>query len=162
MVLAYILKHQGFDVVTLHIDYKNRPESTEEADFVDDWSVRHGMKFERCVVDQIRRGVTPREQYEIESRKIRYGFYKRSADAHDFPAVLLGHHHGDVQENIITNLMRGANLLSVNGMSEEGIVEGVRIWRPMLPHVKDDVLDFALRVGLVVVLVLRADRAGDT
>ena len=148
MVLAYILKHQGFDVVTLHIDYKNRPESTEEADFVDDWSVRHGMKFERCVVDQIRRGVTPREQYEIESRKIRYGFYKRSADAHDFPAVLLGHHHGDVQENIITNLMRGANLLSVNGMSEEGIVEGVRIWRPMLPHVKDDVLDFAHTYGV--------------
>jgi len=148
MVLAYILKHQGFDVVTLHIDYKNRPESTEEADFVDDWSVRHGMKFERCVVDQIRRGVTPREQYEIESRKIRYGFYKRSADAHGFPAVLLGHHHGDVQENIITNLMRGANLLSVNGMSEEGIVEGVRIWRPMLPHVKDDVLDFAHTYGV--------------
>jgi|TARA_B110000003_G_scaffold5494_1_gene5792 tRNA(Ile)-lysidine synthetase-like protein len=148
MVLAYILKHQGYDVVTLHIDYKNRPESTEEADFVDDWSLRHGMKFERCTVDQIRRGVTPREQYEIESRRIRYGFYKEAGAKHGFPAVLLGHHHGDVQENIITNLMRGANLLSVNGMSDEGVVEGVRIWRPMLSHVKDDVLTFAHAYGI--------------
>lgn len=148
MVLAYILKHQGYDVVTLHIDYKNRPESTEEADFVDDWSVRHGMKFERCTVDAIRRGVTPREQYEIESRKIRYGFYKKSGQKHGFPAVLLGHHHGDVQENIITNLMRGANLLSVNGMDKRGVVEGVRIWRPMLPHNKVDVLDFAHTYGV--------------
>ena len=148
MVLAYILKHQGYEVVTLHLDYKNRPESTEEADFVDDWSARHGMKFERRTVDQIRRGVTPREQYEIESRRIRYGFYKEEGLKYDFPAVLLGHHHGDVQENIITNLMRGANLLSVNGMSEQGIVEGVRIWRPMLPHIKDDVLDFAHTYGV--------------
>ena len=148
MVLAYILKHQGYEVVTLHLDYKNRPESTEEADFVADWSARHGMKFERRTVDQIRRGVTPREQYEIESRRIRYGFYKEEGLKYDFPAVLLGHHHGDVQENIITNLMRGANLLSVNGMGEQGIVEGVRIWRPMLPHIKDDVLDFAHTYGV--------------
>ena len=148
MVLAYILKHQGYNVVTLHIDYKNRPESTEEADFVEDWSKRHGMVFERCTVNQIRRGVTPREQYEIESRKIRYGFYKDTSVKHGFPAVLLGHHHGDVQENIITNLMRGANLLSVNGMSEDGVVEGVRIWRPMLPHAKDDVLTFAHAYGV--------------
>ena len=148
MVLAYILKHQGYDVVTLHLDYKNRPESTEEADFVDDWSSRHGMKFERCTVAEIRRGVTPREQYEIESRKIRYGFYKASASKYGFPAVLLGHHHGDVQENIITNLMRGANLLSVNGMGECGVVEGVRVWRPMLPHPKSDVLDFAHAYGV--------------
>ena len=148
MVLAYILKHQGYDVVTLHIDYKNRPESTEEADFIDDWSRKHGMKFERCTVDRIRRGVTPREQYEIESRKVRYGFYKQAGAKHGFPAVLLGHHHGDVQENIITNLMRGANLLSVNGMNDEGVVEGVRIWRPMLSHVKDDVLTFAHAYGI--------------
>jgi len=148
MVLSYILKSQGYDVVTLHIDYKNRPESTEEADFVTGWSKRHGMKSELLTVDQIRRGVTPREQYEIESRRIRYAFYKEEGLKYGFPAVLLGHHHGDVQENVITNLMRGANLLSVNGMDDKGVVDGVRIWRPMLSHVKDDVFDFAHKYGI--------------
>ena len=33
-------------------------------------------------------------------------------------------------------MMRGANLLAVNGMATEGVVEGVRIWRPMLSHPK--------------------------
>lgn len=37
--------------MTFYIDYKNRLESTEEVDFVDDWSLRYGMKFERCIVD---------------------------------------------------------------------------------------------------------------
>ena len=45
-------------------------------------------------------------------------------------------------------LSDGAHLLSVNGMREEGIVEGVRVWRPMLPHEKQDVLAFAHAYGV--------------
>jgi tRNA(Ile)-lysidine synthase TilS/MesJ len=33
-------------------------------------------------------------------------------------------------------------------MSEEGVVEGVRIWRPMLPHAKDPILEFAHTYGV--------------
>ena len=31
------------------------------------------------------------------------------------PAVLVGHHQGDVQENVISNVMKGASLLDVGG-----------------------------------------------
>ena len=68
--------------------------------------------------------MTPREQYEAESRAIRYGLYKECAKTHGFPAVFVGHHEGDVQENIIANIFRGANVLGMNGMNEEGVVEG--------------------------------------
>ena len=47
MVLATMLKHMAptfnnFDVVAMHIDYSNRPESAAEAAFVEDWCRRHG------------------------------------------------------------------------------------------------------------------------
>jgi tRNA(Ile)-lysidine synthase TilS/MesJ len=44
-------------------------------------------------------------------------------------------------------VFRGAHLLSVNGMMPEGVVEGVRIWRPMLGNDKHQILDFAHTFG---------------
>ena len=153
MVLATVLKalapsFDHLDVVAMHIDYDNRPESGKEADFVRGWCQRRDITCVVRRIAEVKRGSTPREQYEAESRAIRYGLYKECAEAHGFPAVFVGHHQGDVQENIIANIFRGANILGVNGMNEEGIVEGVRIWRPMLPHSKDPVLDFAHKFGV--------------
>ena len=153
MVLATTLKAAApsfgdFDVVAMHIDYANRPESGKEADFVRGWCERKGIVCVVRRIAEVKRGVTPREQYEAESRAIRYGLYKECAKTHGFPAVFVGHHEGDVQENIIANIFRGANVLGMNGMNEEGVVEGVRIWRPMLPHSKDPVLDFAHTFGV--------------
>ena len=158
MVLAYILKAVAddprapfgrFRVVAAHVDYANRPESRAEAAFLRDWCQRHGMDITVYRMDErLRRSNTPREEYEVITRQVRYDLYKRMRADFFFPAVLVGHHAGDVRENVIANVFRGAHLLSVNGMREEGIVEGVRIWRPMLPHEKADVLDFAHTYGV--------------
>jgi tRNA(Ile)-lysidine synthetase-like protein len=158
MVLAFILKAIAddprssfgrFGVVAMHVDYANRPESRAEATFLEDWCQRHGMDITVHRMDEtLRRSNTPREEYEVITRAARYDLYKRMRATRFFPAVLVGHHAGDVRENVIANVFRGAHLLSVNGMREEGIVEGVRIWRPMLPHEKADVLDFAHTYGV--------------
>lgn len=80
-------------------------------------------------VDEVTRGVTNRDDYEKISRDIRYSFYKTcmqqvvdgySGDtdaetmekAQHIPiapllsGVIFGHHQGDVQENVISNVMR--------------------------------------------------------
>ena len=80
MVLATILKAAApsfgdFDVVAMHIDYANRPESGKEADFVRGWCERKGIVCVVRRIAEVKRGVTPREQYEAESRAIRYGLY---------------------------------------------------------------------------------------
>ena len=160
MVLAFILKHisddpaasnalGAFGVAAMHVDYANRPESRAEASFLADWCGRHGMELTTHRMDEAtRRSNTPREEYEAISRAARYDLYKRCRARFGFPAVLVGHHAGDVRENVIANVFRGAHLLSVNGMREEGVVEGVRVWRPMLPHEKSDILDFAHAYGV--------------
>lgn len=150
MVLAMILKQLGYVVIALHINYGNRPEANAEASFLEAWCRKHDIACEIKNMNNegLKRGVTPRETYEIEARKIRFDFYKLMRQKYEYPAVLLGHHDGDVQENVITNMFRGANVLNVNGMSDEGIIENVRIWRPMLSRPKSDVLDFAHTFGV--------------
>ena len=94
-------------VVALHIDYGNRPESAAEAEYVAAWCAAQGnVEFRVRTIHEVRRGVTAREDYERESRRIRYAFYAEQLAETRAAGVLVGHHRGDVQENILTNVMR--------------------------------------------------------
>jgi tRNA(Ile)-lysidine synthase TilS/MesJ len=68
-------------------------------------------------VDEVTRGVTARDEYEKVSRDIRYGFYRTCIqEEHERGAaqgrvvlvsgVIFGHHLGDVQENVVSNVLR--------------------------------------------------------
>lgn len=93
-------------VIALHIDYGNRPESKAESAFVERWCAEEGVEFKVRAIEEIRRGITGRDEYEQLSRKIRYDFYRSEIRAAGARAVFVGHHRGDVQENIVTNVMR--------------------------------------------------------
>ncbi|CAM9458001.1 unnamed protein product [Ectocarpus sp. 6 AP-2014] len=168
--LVHLQPVYGFEVVGIHIDYGNRHESGREADFVQGWCARHGVVFYKRVIGEVRRGVTARDEYEKVAREIRFDAYKaalggRSKDGDGGgkegggkeekgegggvrPAVMFGHHEGDVEENVLTNLIKGCSILELAGMSPENTVNGVRVWRPMLPFGKDVVYDFAHKFGV--------------
>jgi tRNA(Ile)-lysidine synthase TilS/MesJ len=111
-------------VVAMHIDYSNRPESADEAAFVRDWACGQlGFEWRLRRISEVTRGVTDRSDYERISREIRYSFYRDcvtewwsvpagdkrfSRDRVVIPGagVMFGHHIGDVQENVISNVMR--------------------------------------------------------
>jgi hypothetical protein len=93
-------------IIALHIDYANRDESSREASFVADWCESLGIVFEQRVIDEVTRGVTDRTEYEKISREIRYGFYQQMLKKYNCPGVMFGHHLGDVQENVISNVFR--------------------------------------------------------
>ena len=111
-------------VLAMHIDYGNRPESAAEAAYVQRWcegssssgsseveGLLGGVACRVRRVEEVTRGVTSRDEYEKVSRDIRYGFYRacieeeRGAQGR-VSGVMFGHHLGDVQENVISNVMR--------------------------------------------------------
>jgi tRNA(Ile)-lysidine synthase TilS/MesJ len=94
------------DIHALHIDYANRDESRLEASFVEDWCNRTGLIFNKKIVNEVTRGITDRTEYEKVSRLIRYRFYEENLNLTGCSAVIFGHHKGDVQENVISNVMR--------------------------------------------------------
>jgi hypothetical protein len=173
-ILALLRSHFNLrELFSMHIDYSNRDESKEEAAFVRDWAERHGFTHFERVISEVKRGVTDRAEYEKISRNLRYGFYKEilttqmgwvdqeeggvertvtGGEGGGHPGlecglgVIFGHHAGDVQENVLSNIMRGCSPLNLAGMHEVGITEGVPVWRPLLKHVKDEIFDFAHRL----------------
>jgi tRNA(Ile)-lysidine synthetase-like protein len=173
MVLALILSRLGagrWRVAGAHIDYGNRPESGAEAAFVAAWCAEQGIVFRLKRITELRRGISGRDEYERESRALRYNFY--AACLAEWPAcggMCVGHHAGDVQENVITNLLKGTSLLAISGMTEVSRVNGVPVWcgllyalsrfcygalnalvprRPLLPWDKDTIFAFAHRYGV--------------
>ncbi|CAI5730648.1 unnamed protein product [Hyaloperonospora brassicae] len=153
MVVAYLLhklreKHGGFAVVAVHLDYGNRPESRAECDYVHRWCTRFGIVFHVRCIDEMKRATTRRDEYERMSRTIRYTTYAEVMQQYNVPGMCFGHHRGDVQENVISNMMKGLSLLNLNGMQASSIVNGVRIWRPLLDFDKDVIFEFAHRYGV--------------
>ncbi|CAN0108696.1 unnamed protein product, partial [Ectocarpus fasciculatus] len=154
MVIAKILAvlpcpAANVTVVALHLDYGNRPESAEEARYVEyyakeilklDWRIRE--------ITEVTRGVTDRSDYEKISRNIRYSFYKEVLNELSCPGIIFGHHIGDVQENVISNVMRGSSSLHLSGMTDVGVTEGVSVWRPLLSNNKDEIYAFAHKYGV--------------
>ena len=156
MVIAYVcaILHKldsnkyPFQTIALHINYSNRSESDMEANFVEVFCSQLNIIFHKMTIDDMTRGKIARDVYEEETRNIRYGFYKEMIDKYNFKGILVGHHAGDVVENVFTNMMKGRTLIDICVMHSESIVNNVVIWRPMLHHFKKDIFDFAHSYGI--------------
>ena len=159
-VLAFLKKDGGYpqlDIVGIHIDYANRPESRAESDYVEQYCAQHGIRF--CVrrIEEVTRGITARDEYEQLSRRVRYDMYrtvaKECADNHHYAAdnivgVMLGHHRGDLRENVLSNAHKGCGPLDLSGMTSVSQNDGVIIYRPLLPLEKHSIFDYAHKFGV--------------
>lgn len=61
------------DLLAIHINYANRPESSLEADYVSWWCEQHGLRFFKRVVAEVTRGVTDRAVYECVPARVDRG-----------------------------------------------------------------------------------------
>jgi len=133
-------------VVAIHIDYGNRPESRAEAEYVNRWCVSHGIIFKRRRIDEFKRGSTPRDVYERRTREIRFDMYKHVMKEFDCSGgIMFGHHIGDLQENVISNVMKGTGILELSGMQKVSQNMGISIYRPFLDNTKAEIYEFAHR-----------------
>ena len=124
MVLAHILlalrsAHSlHYTVHAVHIDYANRAEAAAEADYVRAWCEARGVRARVRRVDEVSRGITARDEYEKESRRIRFEEYAAAMAATGGQGIFFGHHLGDLHENVISNVMKGAQLLNISGIAQ--------------------------------------------
>ncbi len=158
------------NVVALHVNYNNRVESIDEANYLKVWCKNVHVELLINAFTDIKRGITPRDVYEKETRSRRYQFYKdvlsnqynernmqtstplvakpRTNNGIIASGIFFGHHQGDVQENVISNTMKGSTLLGLSGMYACSTVNGVLIYRPLLPINKPLIIQFAKKYGV--------------
>lgn len=138
----------NYQTVAIHINYNNRSESTAEASFLKKWCADNNILFVLFEITNIKRGVTPRDVYERQSRKMRFDIYKKVLLDYNCTGIYVGHHRGDIQENVISNIMKGNTILNLAGMAKATSIDNVDIMRPLLDDDKSYIYDFAHKYGI--------------
>lgn len=143
MVLISILKFLDYQVVGCHINYNNREETSDEQNFLEYWCNYNSIKLYIKNIINIKRKNSKRSDYEYESKKIRFDFYKEVMQKEDSYYILLAHHKDDIIENIFANVCRGRYILDLAVIKEQSIINDVSIMRPLIESYKNSIYEFA-------------------
>ncbi len=123
------------EVVVAHFDHRMRPDSPEDARFVEALAGKLELPFERGEAEEVLRS-------EAEARRARYRFLEEAAQRHDAQAVALGHTLNDRVETFFLNLLRGAGLEGLAGMPPVRTERGLRYVRPLIACTRAEVLSY--------------------
>jgi tRNA(Ile)-lysidine synthetase-like protein len=138
MLLLHLLKPK----VAIHIEYCNRDEAFYERQFLEYYCYKNSIKLYYRTIDYMVR-TDNRELFEKETRIARFNLYKYVINKENLEGVCLGHHMGDVVENVFTNMIKGRDLSDFTVMKETQTQSDVVIIRPFLNHTKTDIINSA-------------------
>lgn len=141
MVLLNVLKPN----IAIHIEYCNRSESALEREFLEFYCSKLNIKLYYRTIHYISRKdpFVSRELFEEEAKIARFNLYKYVIDKENVEGICLGHHSGDIVENVFTNLIKGRNLKDFTVMQEKQEQHNVTIFRPFLNLNKEVIINYA-------------------
>lgn len=136
MVLAHTCSEiSSLTIICAHIDHRVRPESTMDAEFVQQWC---GQRSIQCEVNTL--GLRPDgTNFEAWARKERYDFFNKVCQEHNGEAILTAHHADDVVETLLMRLCANKEVRTIDERSER-----TRILRPLLTCTKAEILKYAV------------------
>jgi tRNA(Ile)-lysidine synthetase-like protein len=143
--LSTCMKSFGNKVVAIHIEHCNRDVAKLEREFLEYYCNLLGVKLYYRTIDYINRSndFIDRNIIEEETKKARFNLYKYVVEKENLNGVILGHHMGDIVENVFTNIIKGRNLNNLTVMKEMDTMYNVNIFRPYLNISKDVIFDYA-------------------
>ncbi|MCB1117439.1 MAG: tRNA lysidine(34) synthetase TilS [Chlamydiia bacterium] len=119
------------DLHVAHVDHGFRDESADEAKQLQDLI---DLPFYMTRLDpQQRVG-----NLEDWARDQRYQFFAKIAKEVGAQAVMVAHHLGDQAETVLKRVLEGAQLVKLGSIAPETIINGVKVWRPLLPLQKKE------------------------
>ena len=146
--LSNLLEH----IVAVHIEHSNRIISKDERDFLIKYCKYLNIPIYYRTIDYMSRD-TPyldRNIYEEESKKLRFNLYKYICeyDKENLSGICIGHHMGDITENVFTNIIKGKFTNDLGQMKMFDTQNDVNIYRPLLNLTKDDIYSFAHKFNI--------------
>lgn len=121
-------------LIVAHFDHGIRPDSAQDAQFVERLALAHNLQFET-----VREELGPKASEET-ARHRRYAFLKRLAEQHNAKLVT-AHHSDDLVETIAINHTRGTGWRGLTPMSGD-------VLRPLMTMDKAAIKAYASKHGL--------------
>ncbi|MFN2340702.1 MAG: tRNA lysidine(34) synthetase TilS [Halanaerobium sp.] len=130
------------EIAAAHLDHMFREESESEADFVEKFSKKKGIKLFRKQVNLPKIVKRNNLSAEAAARKIRFDFFKEIIGEYNFDLLALAHHRDDQAETVLLNLFRGTGLQGLSGIRPAAEVNGIKVIHPMLKFSKKEILNY--------------------
>lgn len=135
-------------VAAAHLDHGLRAESGEEAEAARALCRELGVPFFSRREDVGEMARTWRCGVEEAGRRVRYAFLEECRVLFGAAWVLTAHHVGDLAEDMLMRLTRGAAWPGLGGMEAVVEEEKRRVLRPLLMLEKKDLAGMLLRLGV--------------
>lgn len=143
--LLNLLKQLPYQICVAHLNHQLRAEAEQEAEFVKKLTASLGLPFFLESIDVEKMAKTKKIGIEEAARDARYKFLFEIAEKANSQAVITAHHADDQIETVLMNLIRGAGLRGMAGMSycqTTQFSHRIRLIRPLLDFWKDELLNY--------------------
>ncbi|MFO8037420.1 MAG: tRNA lysidine(34) synthetase TilS [Anaerolineales bacterium] len=136
LCLLHALLRKHCTVVAAHFNHHLRPEADREAEFVRERADSWGVPFSLGEADVGLFAEKSSLSIEEAARILRYRFLFSEAQRRNAQAVAVGHTADDQVETVLMNIIRGAGLQGLTGMSSFSLPnewsEDIPLVRPLL------------------------------
>lgn len=138
MALLDMLYKKQYQVIVCHVNYHFRHDSMIDQRLVEQYCRQKKIP---CYVKEVSDNDYAKDNFQVQAREIRYGFYKQIASLHHTNIVLLAHHQDDVIETIYMQLQRHTTK-GYLGIQETSEVKGMVVQRPLLAMYKQQLYQY--------------------
>ena len=144
MVLAELLRREGYDIAFAHCNFHLRgKESDEDEQFVRNYAKRVGVKLYVKQFDTLDYVENNKVSVEMAARELRYAWFNDLINANEC-LLALAHHADDQIETFFINLLRGSGIKGLKAMQPRN---GMYI-RPLLWATREEIKNFAIENGI--------------
>lgn len=146
MALHYLAPRNDFQVKAVHIDHRLRPESADDASWVNSLCKAIGIE---CITQSIDVAAVAAEKkigVEEAGRYARYRLFHELLEAQEGDFIALAHHLDDLSEDVLMRMMRGTGWPGLSGMV--GIDPQRKLIRPFLMLPKSTLVAFVKQLTI--------------
>ena len=144
LCLLYRIENPLFKFTAIHINWNQRTESEKEANFLIEYMKNNEIPYLYKNINHLKRS-NNRELFEKEGKKIRFTIYQEVIEKWNGDSIFLGHHKGDIVENVFTNMIYSKNITNLGKMKENMEINNsdIVLVRPFLKINKSDIYEVA-------------------
>lgn len=148
VMFCALRQRMNLSLAAAHFDHGIRAESAEDAKAAHALCQHLGVPFFSCRDNVREKALAWHCGVEEAGRRVRYAFLEKCRVDCGAAWVLTAHHVGDLAEDMLMRLARGAAWPGLGGMDAVVEEKGRHVLRPLLMLEKKDLTDMLLRLGV--------------